>query len=102
MGTGSLYERVEHEVTGFVTKNKTEFVKYSSLVLKNDNVYLNLKKNLSKKRNSRNYKHVKSDLIKIIGENMLFSSVEKAVFSIDNKSFTSTDNVSKIATQINK
>ncbi len=44
----------------------------------------------------------KSDLIKIIGENMLFASVEKAVFSIDNKSFTSTDNVSKIATQTNK
>ena len=69
MGTGSLYERVEHEVTGFVTKNKTEFVKYSSLILKDDNVYLNLKKNLSKKRNSRNYKHVKSDLIKILYNN---------------------------------
>ena len=69
MGTGSLYERVEHEVTGFIAKNKSQFVKYSSLILGDNNLYLDLKKNLLKKRNSRNYKHVKKDLIKILYNN---------------------------------
>jgi len=69
MGIGSLYERVVHEETGFIANNKDEFIKYSSLVLNNDKVYLDLKKNLFNKRNSRNYKHVKHDLIKILLNN---------------------------------
>jgi len=69
MGLGSLYERVEHEVTGFVAKNKLQFIKYSSLILRDNNLYLDLKKNLSKKRNSRSYKHVKNDLTKILYNN---------------------------------
>ena len=69
MGIGSLYERVVHEETGFVAKNKEEFVKYSNLVLKDNKVYLSLKKNLSNKRNSRNYKNVKNDLIRILSNN---------------------------------
>ncbi len=69
MGIGSLYERVIHEETGFIAKNKNEFVKYSNLVLKDNNIYLNLKKNLFNRRNSRNYKHVKNDLIKILLSN---------------------------------
>ena len=44
MGIGSLYERVVHEETGFVAKNKEEFVKYSNLVLEDNKVYLSLKK----------------------------------------------------------
>ena len=69
MGIGSLYERVIHEETGFIAKNKDEFVKYSNLVLKDNKIYLNLKKNLFNRRNSRNYKHVKNDLIKILLSN---------------------------------
>ena len=49
--------------------SKEEFVKYSNLVLKDNKVYLSLKKNLSNKRNSRNYKHVKNDLIRILSNN---------------------------------
>ena len=40
MGIGSLYERVIHEKTGFIAKNKDEFVKYSNLVLKDNKIYL--------------------------------------------------------------
>ena len=69
MGIGSLYERVTHEETGFIANNKDEFVKYSNLVLQNNKVYLDLKKNLFNRRNSRNYKHVKDDLIKILLNN---------------------------------
>ena len=64
-----MSERVVHEETGFIANNKDEFVKYSNLILKNDKVYLDLKKNLFNKRNSRNYKHVKNDLIKILLNN---------------------------------
>ena len=64
MGKGSLYERVEHEKTGFITKNKTQFIH-----LTDDKIYRELRKNLLKKRNSRNYKNVKEDLIKILFNN---------------------------------
>ena len=66
MGFGSLYERVEHGVTGFLAKNKSEFIDYSSLLLNDNSVYLEIKKNLLNKKDSRNYKNVKSDLIKIL------------------------------------
>ena len=66
MGFGCLYERVEHGVTGFLAKNQKDFIEYSSLILNDDSVYLEIKKNLFNKKNSRNYKHVKDDLIKIL------------------------------------
>ena len=66
MGIGCLYERVEHEKTGFIAKNIDEFVKYSNLILQDDNIFLQFRKNLIKKRNLRNYNHVKNDLLKIL------------------------------------
>ena len=69
MGRGSLYERVQHEKTGFIAKNKTQFIHYSNLILKDDKIYQELRKNLLKKRNSRNYKNVKEDLVKILFNN---------------------------------
>ena len=49
MGKGSLYERVEHEKTGFIAKNKDQFIHYSSLILSDDKIYQELRKNLLKK-----------------------------------------------------
>lgn len=69
MGYGSLYERVTHGKTGFIAKNKEEFINYSTDILNNDNLYLKLKKNLLKMRNTRTYKNVADDLIKILNEN---------------------------------
>ena len=66
MGYGCLYERVEHEKTGFIAKNKKEFIEYSNLILNDDSVYLNLKKNLYEIRNSKNYALVKKNLLKLL------------------------------------
>jgi len=66
MGYGCLYERVEHEKTGFIAKNKKEFIEYSNLILNDNSVYLNLKRNLHKIRNSKNYTLVKKNLLKLL------------------------------------
>ena len=66
MGFGSLYERVEHGITGFVAQNKKEFIEFTSLILNDSKTYFKLKDNLIKRKNSRNYSHVKNDLIKIL------------------------------------
>ncbi|WP_440680865.1 glycosyltransferase [Candidatus Pelagibacter sp. HIMB1623] len=68
MGYGSLYERVEHDITGYLAKNKEEFINYASQILNDDTIYLNLKKKLYQKRNFRSYKNVAVDLLKILNE----------------------------------
>ena len=65
MGYGSLKERVEHGVTGYIAKNKNEFINYSVKILTNNDEYLNLKNNLIKKRNLRTYMNVAKDLLDI-------------------------------------
>ena len=69
MGFGSLYERVEHGLTGFVAKSKNEFIEFTNLILNDNNTYYKLKENLIKRKNSRNYSHVKNDLIKLLNIN---------------------------------
>jgi len=69
MGYGCLYERVNHGVTGFIAKNKNEFINYSIKILNDNDLYLYLKKNLYKIKNLRNYENVKKDLIKILYKN---------------------------------
>jgi glycosyltransferase involved in cell wall biosynthesis len=66
MGYGCLYERVEHNKTGFIAKDKKEFIDYTSQILNDNEIYLEFKKNLILKKNSRNYNDVKNDLIKIL------------------------------------
>ena len=65
-GIGSLKERVEHGITGYIAKNKNEFINYSLDILNNDETYKKLRGNLFKKRGLRTYKHVAEDLIRII------------------------------------
>ena len=69
LGYGCLYERVNHGVTGFIAKNKNEFIDYSIKILNENDLYLDLKKNLYKIKNLRNYENVKNDLIKILYKN---------------------------------
>ena len=69
MGFGSLYERVEHGVTGFVAKSKKEFIEFTNLILNDNKTYYKLKNNLFKRKNSRNYSHVKNDLIELLNIN---------------------------------
>ena len=66
MGYGSLYERVQHNVTGFVAKDIDEFITYAHKLLNDNTVYLKFRKNLSSLRNSRNFKNVADDFLKII------------------------------------
>ena len=68
MGIGSLSERVEHGVTGYIAKNSSEFINYTIKILNDDNCYLKLKKNLMKRRNIRSYKNVAIDFLDIINE----------------------------------
>ena len=66
LGYGSLYERVIHNKTGFIAKNIDEFIYYSHKLLNDDNLYLQIRKNLYNLRNSRNFSHVAKDLLKLI------------------------------------
>ncbi len=66
LGYGSLYERVEHNVTGFVAENLKEFTYYAHKLLNDDDLYLKFRENLFKLRNTRNFSHVANDLLKII------------------------------------
>lgn len=66
LGYGSLYERVEHNVTGYIAKNITEFVYYSHKLLNDDDLYKKFRKNLYSSRNARNFSHVAKDLLDII------------------------------------
>ena len=50
LGIGSLKERVDHGVTGFIAKNKYEFAKYSLDLFNNDVLWNKLRNNLIKNR----------------------------------------------------
>lgn len=69
MGHGCLYERVKHNETGYLAKNKDEFINYTINLLNNDLIYLNFKKKLHLMRNSRSYKDVAVNLLNILHEN---------------------------------
>ncbi len=69
LGIGSLSERVEHGITGFIAKNTKEFIDYTIKILNDDELYLSLRNNLMKKRNIRSYKNVAEELLDIINEN---------------------------------
>mgnify|MGYP001202103116 CR=1 FL=1 len=68
LGIGSLSERVEHDVTGYIAKNSSEFIYYTIKILNDDDCYLKLKKNLMKRRNIRSYKDVAIDFLDILNE----------------------------------
>ena len=70
LGYGSLNERVIHKKTGFVAKDINEFISFSLKLLNDDKLYLQIRKNLIKLRNNRNYSNVASDLLKIINTNV--------------------------------
>ena len=69
MGYGSLYERVEHNVTGYIASNQDDFIKYSNNILKDDDIFKDFRKNLINRKNSRNYNNVKKDFLKILNIN---------------------------------
>ena len=66
MGHGSLYERVEHNVTGYIASNQDDFIKFTNNILNDVGIFKNFRKNLINMKNSRNYMNVKNDFLKIL------------------------------------
>ena len=63
LGIGSLSERVEHGVTGFIAKNSDEFANFTLQIFSDYNLWKKLRNNLLKLRGSRRWKTVASDLM---------------------------------------
>ena len=63
LGLGSLYERVEHNVNGFIANNKKQFAEYTIELFKNDSLWLKLHNNMISKRGEQNWVSSTNDLI---------------------------------------
>ncbi len=64
LGIGSLSERVEHGVTGFIAKNADEFADYTLQIFTDYNLWNKLRNNLLQLRGNKKWKTVASNLIK--------------------------------------
>jgi len=64
LGIGSLSERVEHGVTGFIAKNNDEFADFTLNIFNDYNLWKELRNNLLKLRGSKKWQNVASNLLK--------------------------------------
>ena len=64
LGIGSLSERVEHGVTGFIAKNEDEFADFTLQIFSDYDLWKKLRNNLLQLRATRKWQTVASDLIK--------------------------------------
>ena len=63
LGIGSLYERVDHDVTGFIAKNNIEFANYTIDLFQNESLWLRLHKNMVNLRGQKKWSNSAHDLI---------------------------------------
>ena len=63
LGIGSLYERVEHNINGFIAKNNKEFAEYTIQLFKDPTLWLRLHRNMKVKRGQKNWINSTNDLI---------------------------------------
>ena len=63
LGIGSLYERVEHGVNGFIAKNDKQFANYTIELFKNNSLWLQMHNNLISHRGKKNWISSTNDLI---------------------------------------
>ena len=63
LGIGSLYERVNHNVTGFIAKNNIEFADYTIELFHNESLWLRLHKNMINLRGQKKWSNSAFDLI---------------------------------------
>ena len=63
LGIGSLYERVEHNINGFIAKNNKEFAEYTIQLFKDPALWLKLHRNMKAKRGQKNWINSTNDLI---------------------------------------
>ena len=66
LGIGSLSERVEHGITGFVAKNKYEFSHYTLKLFQDDLTWKKIRENLIQKRKSVTWNKVAQNFLKQI------------------------------------
>ena len=63
LGIGSLSERVDHGVTGFIAKNEIEFAEFALNILNDNNLWQKLRNNLIKIRGSKTWRMVAKKLM---------------------------------------
>ena len=63
LGIGSLSERVEHNINGFIAKNKKQFADYTIELFKNDSLWLKLHSNMILQRGKLNWANCTNDFI---------------------------------------
>jgi glycosyltransferase involved in cell wall biosynthesis len=63
LGIGSLSERVEHGITGFVAKNYEEFAHYTLKIFNDENLWKDLRANLIKLRGTKKWDKVATNLL---------------------------------------
>jgi len=63
LGIGSLSERVEHGVTGFIANNNEEFAYYTLKIFNDINLWKKLRNNLIKLRGTKNWTIIASNLL---------------------------------------
>jgi len=63
LGIGSLYERVEHNINGFIANNKKQFAEYTIELFKNDSLWLKLHNNMILQRGKQNWVNCTTDFI---------------------------------------
>lgn len=67
-GIGSLSERVEHNITGFIANNENEFVEYTLELFSNEILWNKIRTNLIKIKGLKNWTNVANNLIDQINE----------------------------------
>ncbi len=66
MGIGCLAERVEHEKTGFIAKNRDEFANFAIELFDNDTLWFQMRNHLLENRGKNNWTTVAKELIEQI------------------------------------
>ena len=69
MGIGSLSERVEHNITGLVARNRKQFSEYIIEIFSNDKLWFSLRKNLLSKRGNKTWLNASKKFLQIIDNN---------------------------------
>ncbi len=63
LGIGSLSERIEHGVTGFIANNEKEFADYTLELFIKDDLYNRIKKNLMNQRGIKQWSKIADDFL---------------------------------------
>ena len=63
LGIGSLYERVEHNINGFIANNHNEFADFTIQLLRDHSLWTRLHNNMLLKRGQKNWVNCTKDFV---------------------------------------